>query len=106
VSASSAPSSTARIFVGRDEELTTLAARLDDALGGHGSLVTLVGEPGIGKTRTVEELLARAALPADRVLWGRCPEHEGAPAYWPWIQALRGYIERADPATLRAARSM
>lgn len=103
MSASSAPSSTARIFVGRDEELTTLAARLDDALGGHGSLVTLVGEPGIGKTRTVEELLARAALPADRVLWGRCPEHEGAPAYWPWIQALRGYIERADPATLRAA---
>ena len=53
MSASSAPASTARIFVGRDEELTTLAARLDDALGGHGSLVTLVGEPGIGKTRTV-----------------------------------------------------
>ncbi|MEO6029693.1 MAG: AAA family ATPase [Candidatus Binatia bacterium] len=101
--ASPPPASPARIFVGRDEELTTLATRLDDALSGHGSLVTLVGEPGIGKTRTVEELLARAALPADRVLWGRCPEHEGAPAYWPWVQALRGYIERADAAALRTA---
>lgn len=91
-----------RIFVGRSGELDALHARLGEAREGRGSLVTLVGEPGIGKTRTVEELLQRAALADDRVLWGRCPEHEGAPAYWPWIQALRGYVERAEPTTLRA----
>src|SRR5262249_17926386 len=73
------------------------------AIEGRGSLVTLVGEPGIGKTRTVEELLTRAALPDERVLWGRCPEHEGAPAYWPWMQALRGYVEPTDPQTLQGA---
>ena len=97
------PASSARIFVGRDDELATLATHLDDARDGRGSLVTIVGEPGIGKTRTVEELLARAALPDDRVLWGRCPEHEGAPAYWPWVQVLRRYVERAEPEPLRSA---
>ncbi len=92
-----------RVFVGRDDELHTLRARLAEAESGRGSLVALVGEPGIGKTRTVEELLARAALGDERVLWGRCPEHEGAPAYWPWVQALRGWIERAEPAELQGA---
>jgi tetratricopeptide (TPR) repeat protein len=91
-----------RIFVGREHELAALTAHLVAARDGHGSLVTLVGEPGIGKTRTVEELLDRAGVPDDRVLWGRCPEHEGAPAYWPWIQALRDHVERSEPATLRA----
>ncbi len=95
--------STTRIFVGRSQELAALETHLDDARAGRGSLVTLVGEPGIGKTRTVEELLARADLADDRVLWGRCPEHEGAPAYWPWVQALRGYVERAEVPALRAA---
>ncbi len=95
--------SATRFFVGRSGELATLATHLDDARAGRGALVTLVGEPGIGKTRTVEELVDRAGLGEDRVLWGRCPEHEGAPAYWPWVQALRGWAERAEPATLRAA---
>jgi tetratricopeptide (TPR) repeat protein len=91
-----------RIFVGRASELAALGAHLAAAQDGHGSLVTLVGEPGIGKTRTVEELLERAGVRDDRVLWGRCPEHEGAPAYWPWIQALREHVERREPAALRA----
>src|SRR4029450_7018666 len=52
---------------------------------------------------TVEELLARAGLPVERTLWGRCPEDEGVPAYWPWTQALRGYVERAQGSALRAA---
>jgi AAA ATPase domain len=92
-----------RVCVGREAELRTLARRLAEARDGRGSLVTLVGEPGIGKTRTVEEVLARGAVPAARVLWGRCQEHEGAPAYWPWVQALRGWVERAEPRELRAA---
>ncbi|HZR83950.1 MAG TPA: AAA family ATPase [Candidatus Binatia bacterium] len=88
-------------FVGRAPELSALAALFADADSGRGQLVALVGEAGIGKTRTVEELIARADVPAERVLWGRCPESEGAPAYWPWLQALRGYVETADPAELR-----
>ena len=35
-----------------------------------------------------------------RVHWGRCREDEGAPAYWPWVQALRAYVRDADPVAL------
>ena len=42
-------------FVGRQREMGELKAALEDALSGRGRLVTLVGEPGIGKTRTAEE---------------------------------------------------
>ena len=39
-------------FVGRERELEQLRLALDDALTGRGRIVMLVGEPGIGKTRT------------------------------------------------------
>src|SRR5207247_9716250 len=32
---------------------------------------------------------------------GRCWEAGGAPAYWPWVQALRAYVKDRDPAVLR-----
>ncbi len=47
-------------FVGRQREMAELKAALEDALSGRGRLVTLVGEPGIGKTHTAQELVARA----------------------------------------------
>ena len=43
----------------------------------------LAGEPGIGKTRTAQELADDAARHDTLVLWGRCPEEPGAPPYWP-----------------------
>ena len=64
---------------------------------GRGRLVLLVGEPGIGKTRTAEELATYARVRGARVLWGRCHEGEGAPAYWPWVQALRALRPRRRP---------
>ena len=44
------------VFVGRQREMGELKTTLEDALAGRGRLVTLVGEPGIGKTRTAQEL--------------------------------------------------
>ena len=60
------------------------------------------GEPGIGKSRLAEELAARARARGARVLVGRCWEAGGAPAYWPWVQALRAYVRETEPAALRA----
>ena len=96
------PSTAGRLFVGRDAEVALLQGRLAEAAAGRGAFVGIAGDPGIGKTRLLEELVVRAALPDERVLWGRCLSHEGVPPYWPWTQAIRSYVERADAAALRA----
>lgn len=95
-----APSSPG-LFVGRDSELDVLIRGLDDAFAGHGRLFLLVGEPGIGKSRLAEQLSAEARMRGAEVIVGRSWEAGGAPAYWPWVQALRAYIERAGPERLR-----
>ncbi|MCH8222820.1 MAG: AAA family ATPase [Chloroflexi bacterium] len=82
--------------------MAELTVALDDALSGQGRLVMLVGEPGIGKTRTAQELAALAQTRGAQVLWGRCYEETGAPPYWPWVQAIRSYVTDKEAETLRA----
>ncbi len=81
----SEPSSPGRlrqsVFIGRQQEMLELGAAVDDALSGHGQLVMLVGQPGIGKTRTSQELAVIAEELGAQVLWGRCYEGQGAPPY-------------------------
>jgi class 3 adenylate cyclase len=48
-------------FVGREEELALLARRWDSVRSGDGQLVLVVGEPGLGKSRIIEEFHARLA---------------------------------------------
>src|SRR4051794_11981562 len=93
-----APARAASDFVGRDRELALLAARLDDAVAGRGSLVLIAGEAGIGKSRLCGELATRAGSRGARVLTGRCWEAGGAPPFWPWIDALRPYVPFAELA--------
>ena len=88
-------------FVGRDRELRELLSGLDDALRGRGRLFLVSGEPGIGKSRLAEELANRARRRGAEVLTGRCWEAGGAPAYWPWVQAIRACIRTRDPRTIR-----
>jgi predicted ATPase/DNA-binding CsgD family transcriptional regulator len=88
------------VFVGRQREMGELQAALADALSGHGRLVMLVGEPGIGKTRTAQELAAVAGQRGAQVLWGWCYEERGAPPYWPWVQPIRSYVQSRGPEQL------
>jgi predicted ATPase len=90
------------VFVGRQYEMDTLRTTLAEALSGQGRLVMLGGEPGIGKTRTAQELATIAPQQGGRVLWGRCHAEHGAPPYWPWTQLLRSYIRDCELAQLRA----
>ena len=97
------------VFVGRERELERLRAAFDEAFAGRGGVVMLVGEPGIGKTRTAQELETYARMRGAQVLWGRAHESAGAPPYWPWVQvgdALRAAVRPrgASRAQLRAAR--
>jgi DNA-binding SARP family transcriptional activator len=76
-------------ILGRDEELALLRAGLDDALAGRGRLFLVVGGPGSGKTRLADEVASLAKQQGARILWGRGWAGGGAPAYWPWRQAMR-----------------
>ncbi|MDQ3548709.1 MAG: AAA family ATPase, partial [Chloroflexota bacterium] len=83
-------------FVGRERERGLLQHALDEMLAGAGRMILLAGEPGIGKTRLAEQLAVESSERGVRVLWGRCYEWEGAPAYWPWIQALRDVLHNPE----------
>jgi len=87
-----APAATsARPFVGRRHELGLLLDALAAARAGAGRPVVVSGEPGIGKTRLVEELAAAAG--ADTVVaWARCPESAAQAAYWPCVQLGRQLV--------------
>src|SRR2546421_7898584 len=91
----------ATTFVNRERELGELTRLLDAALAGRGGLVMVCGEPGIGKTRVLNELAERADERGAVCVWGRCWDAGGAPAYWPWIQIVRTLMQRFEPAELR-----
>ena len=76
------------------------AASSGATLSGRGRLMMLVGEPGIGKTRTADEFATYARLRSAQVLWGRCYDGEGAPAHWPWVQIIRAYVHDREPQSL------
>lgn len=84
-------------FVGRERELRALHGALDDAAAGRSRIVMLTGDAGIGKTRLADELAADAGRRGVQVLWGRCYEGEGAPAYWPWVQVIRSFVWSSPP---------
>jgi len=87
-------------FVGREIEMGGLRAALDLAGSGRGRLLLVTGEPGIGKSRLMEELSRDASELGWRVLLGRCWEGGGAPAYWPWMQVVQqagGRFEQMAP---------
>jgi DNA-binding SARP family transcriptional activator len=83
-------------LVGREQVLARLAGCLVDAAAGRGRLVLVTGEPGIGKTALSQALTATAEAMGLRTGWGRCEEPGGAPALWPWSQALTQALARVD----------
>src|SRR5438876_5447798 len=82
-----------------DGEIVGLLHR---ACAGEGALVMVVGEPGIGKTRTAEELAELARRDGARVLPGRCYEGEWAPPYGPFVEAIEAYARAVTAEELRA----
>lgn len=89
------------LFVGRTAELAALTTALAHATEGRGRVTMLVGEAGIGKTRTAAEFAAHARATGALVLRGGCYEGEWAPPYGPFVEALTAYVRAADPAQLR-----
>jgi DNA-binding SARP family transcriptional activator len=95
VAADTASAAASGGLVGREEPLRVISRALTEASAGRGRVVLLAGEPGIGKTRLAEEAARRAREAGVTVAWGSSDEHDGAPAFWPWVQVLRALL--ADP---------
>jgi serine/threonine protein kinase/tetratricopeptide (TPR) repeat protein len=83
-------------LIGRDTEKTALLRHLDDALAGHGSMILIGGEAGIGKTHLVNAILKEARRRGAYTNVGHCYEMEGAPPYVPFIEMLE-YTARVAP---------
>jgi DNA-binding NarL/FixJ family response regulator len=75
-------------LVGRERECAQLASPVRDALAGHGSLILLAGEAGVGKTTLVRRVLTRSGL---TVLEGVATPG-GTSAFGPLVQVLRAYL--------------
>ncbi len=78
-----------RRLVGRDAQLALIGSHLSDLDQARGGLLLLSGEPGIGKTRLAEEIVALARARGASTAWTTAWQGEGAPPLWPWVQILR-----------------
>jgi predicted ATPase len=94
-------------LVGREAELEMLLAALRDCAAGRPEVALISGEPGVGKTRLMAEVAARAGPELGaRTLTGFAVESGGMPAYFPLSRALRAAVTplaSADPSSARAA---
>ncbi|HET7036646.1 MAG TPA: AAA family ATPase, partial [Thermomicrobiaceae bacterium] len=79
------------LLVGREREQGSLRQQLDQMLGGHGGVVLVGGEVGIGKSTLVEDLSVQAEEAGALVLWGHAYDLSVTPPYGPWLEIFRAY---------------
>ena len=92
-------------FVGRQHELETLRQALEQAAAGHGQIVAIVGEAGVGKSRLVYEFTQSDVSRTWLVLEGGSVSYGKATPYFPVLDLLRRYMhleERDEARTIRA----
>jgi tetratricopeptide (TPR) repeat protein len=92
-------------FVGRQQEVTALQQALAQAGAGHGQVLALVGEAGVGKSRLVYEFVHAHRTQGWRVLESASVSYGKATPYFPVIELLRHYChveERDDTRAIRA----
>jgi class 3 adenylate cyclase/tetratricopeptide (TPR) repeat protein len=91
-------------FVGRHAEMTTLQQALERAAGGHGQVVAIAAEPGVGKSRLIREFLHSDAAHGWRILEAVGVSSGKTTAYLPLVELLRTYFQidvRDDQRAIR-----
>jgi serine/threonine protein kinase/tetratricopeptide (TPR) repeat protein len=91
-----------KVFVGREPELRQLQSAFDGAISGQGTLMMVVGEPGIGKTAICDQLRTHVTLRGGKTLLGHCYE-EGSLSlpYLAFVEAMRSYVLSREAKDLR-----
>jgi predicted ATPase/DNA-binding NarL/FixJ family response regulator len=88
-------------FVDRQHEQAMIWDQYKIARAGNTRVVLLVGEPGIGKTRLMDEVTASAAENGATIMRGSALDYEGMPPYLPFLKALGQYINVTPLERLR-----
>ena len=88
-------------FVGREDERAELVRCLDRAALGRGGMVLIGGEPGVGKTRLVEQVLEAAQQRGCLSVTGRCYEVEGTAPFIPFVEIIEQYARVVPLDVLR-----
>src|ERR1043166_5251685 len=83
-------------FIGRDKEQAELQKRLNAAISGECQFVVVSGEPGVGKTRLLDEIENLARARKLLVLHGRTIEQDGAFPYQGFCEAIQEYFRLKD----------
>jgi predicted ATPase len=91
--------------VGRQQELEALQQALQRAGAGHGQVVAVVGEPGVGKSRLVYEFVHSHHMPGWLVLESASVSYGKASPYFPVIDLLRRYCHVEDQDEARTVRA-
>jgi DNA-binding SARP family transcriptional activator len=84
------------VFVGRERELTQLRALAAGARR-SGGIALINGEAGLGKSSLLARMRGELVSGGWTVAVGRCPEVDGAPSAWAWVEALGQLAERHPP---------
>ena len=80
-------------FVGREAELAMLHRTMERAGAGHGQVVCVIGEPGVGKSRLVHEFIHGGLPSAWRVIETATVSYGRATPYLPIVALLRDYFQ-------------
>lgn len=91
-------------FVGRDDELDRLQQKLERARAGHGQVVAVVGEPGVGKSRLYWEFIRSHRTAGWLVIESFSVSYGKATPYLPVVELLKAYFkidDRDDPRAIR-----
>jgi class 3 adenylate cyclase/tetratricopeptide (TPR) repeat protein len=91
-------------FVGRDSEVDQLRQALERALAGHGQVVTVVGEPGVGKSRLYWEFIHSHRVHGWLTQESGSVSYGKATAYLPVIDLLKAYFHIEGRDDLRTIR--
>ncbi|WP_093718842.1 ATP-binding protein [Streptomyces sp. DI166] len=91
------------LLLGREDVLRAVRGQVQRAVGGHGGVLLVTGEAGIGKSSLAGCVVEEARAGGLTVLRGACWDADGTPGLWPWMQVVRT-LRRSVPAqTWKAA---
>jgi class 3 adenylate cyclase/tetratricopeptide (TPR) repeat protein len=98
-------------FIGRNNEMAVLLSALERAIAGHGNVIGIVGEPGVGKSRLCYEFLEISRKKGITICEANCASHLKTVPLLPVLQLLRSFFgiasqEREEDARRKIAGTL